>query len=99
MAQIRPLLIGFATTLGVIAFLLLDRNALVLVALMFPGGSAGSTAGSIKIVRHLVIGRVLRRELDGRGSGPDDTERWRPWRSYAGMHLWRASSAYERTPS
>jgi trk system potassium uptake protein len=38
--------------------------ALVLVALMFPGGSAGSTAGSIKIVRHLVIGRVLRRELD-----------------------------------
>lgn len=37
---------------------------MVLVALMFPGGSAGSTAGSIKIVRHLLIGRILRRELD-----------------------------------
>jgi trk system potassium uptake protein TrkH len=38
--------------------------AMIIVALMFPGGSAGSTAGSIKVVRHLVIGRVLRRELD-----------------------------------
>jgi trk system potassium uptake protein TrkH len=38
--------------------------AMVIVALMFPGGSAGSTAGSIKVVRHLVIGRILRRELD-----------------------------------
>jgi trk system potassium uptake protein TrkH len=38
--------------------------AILIVALMFPGGSAGSTAGSIKIVRHLVIGKVLRRELD-----------------------------------
>jgi trk system potassium uptake protein TrkH len=38
--------------------------ALVLVALMFPGGSAGSTSGSIKVVRHLLIGRILRRELD-----------------------------------
>jgi trk system potassium uptake protein TrkH len=37
--------------------------AMIIVALMFPGGSAGSTAGSIKVVRHLVIGRVLRREL------------------------------------
>jgi AraC family transcriptional regulator of adaptative response / DNA-3-methyladenine glycosylase II len=35
---------------------------------------------------------VLRRELDRRGLGPDDTERWRPWRSYAGMHLWRAAA-------
>ncbi len=39
-------------------------SALLLVGLMFPGGSAGSTAGSVKIVRHLVIGKVLRRELD-----------------------------------
>jgi trk system potassium uptake protein TrkH len=38
--------------------------AMILVALMFPGGSAGSTGGSIKVVRHLVIGKVLRRELD-----------------------------------
>jgi trk system potassium uptake protein TrkH len=38
--------------------------AVVVVALMFAGGSAGSTSGSIKVVRHLLIGRVLRRELD-----------------------------------
>jgi trk system potassium uptake protein len=37
---------------------------IVLVALMFAGGSAGSTAGSVKVVRHLLIGRILRRELD-----------------------------------
>jgi trk system potassium uptake protein TrkH len=38
--------------------------AMVLVALMFAGGSAGSTAGAIKVVRHLLIGKILRRELD-----------------------------------
>ena len=38
--------------------------AAVLVGLMFIGGSAGSTAGSVKVVRHLMIGRILRRELD-----------------------------------
>jgi trk system potassium uptake protein len=38
--------------------------AMVLVGLMFVGGSAGSTAGAIKVVRHLLIGRLLRRELD-----------------------------------
>jgi trk system potassium uptake protein TrkH len=38
--------------------------AMLLVALMFPGGSAGSTGGSIKVVRHLLIGKMLRRELD-----------------------------------
>jgi trk system potassium uptake protein TrkH len=38
--------------------------AIGLVGLMFIGGSAGSTAGSIKIVRHLLIGKILRRELD-----------------------------------
>jgi trk system potassium uptake protein TrkH len=37
---------------------------LTIFALMFVGGSAGSTAGSIKIVRHLLLGKVLRRELD-----------------------------------
>jgi trk system potassium uptake protein len=31
---------------------------------MFVGASAGSTGGSIKVVRHLMIGRLLRRELD-----------------------------------
>ncbi|HSC92213.1 MAG TPA: TrkH family potassium uptake protein [Gaiellaceae bacterium] len=39
-------------------------TAVTLVALMFAGASAGSTGGSIKIVRHLLIGRLLRRELD-----------------------------------
>jgi len=38
--------------------------AITLVALMFAGASAGSTGGSIKVVRHLLIGRLLRRELD-----------------------------------
>ncbi len=38
--------------------------AVVLVGLMFVGGSAGSTSGSIKVVRHLMIGKSLRRELD-----------------------------------
>ncbi len=38
--------------------------AMAIVGLMFIGGSAGSTTGSVKIVRHLLIGRILRRELD-----------------------------------
>ena len=39
-------------------------SAITLVGLMFVGASAGSTGGSIKVVRHLLIGRLLRRELD-----------------------------------
>jgi trk system potassium uptake protein TrkH len=39
-------------------------TAVTLVALMFVGASAGSTGGSIKVVRHVLIGRLLRRELD-----------------------------------
>jgi trk system potassium uptake protein TrkH len=35
-----------------------------LVGLMMIGGSAGSTGGSMKVVRHLLIGKSLRRELD-----------------------------------
>jgi trk system potassium uptake protein TrkH len=38
--------------------------AVVMVGLMFIGGSAGSTGGAVKVVRHLLIGRILRRELD-----------------------------------
>ena len=37
---------------------------LALFALMFVGGSAGSTGGSIKVVRHLLLAKVLRREVD-----------------------------------
>ncbi|MDP8956864.1 MAG: TrkH family potassium uptake protein [Actinomycetota bacterium] len=36
---------------------------MTLLALMFVGASAGSTGGSIKVVRHLLIGKVVRREL------------------------------------
>jgi trk system potassium uptake protein TrkH len=36
---------------------------MTLVLLMFIGGSAGSTTGSVKVMRHLLMGRVLRREL------------------------------------
>jgi trk system potassium uptake protein len=36
---------------------------LTLFALMFLGASAGSTSGSIKVVRHLLLGKILRREL------------------------------------
>lgn len=39
-------------------------SLMTLFALMFAGGSAGSTTGSIKAVRHLLVGKVLRRELD-----------------------------------
>ncbi|HYI75576.1 MAG TPA: TrkH family potassium uptake protein [Gaiellaceae bacterium] len=39
-------------------------SLLTLFALMFLGGSAGSTTGSIKVVRHLLVGKILRRELD-----------------------------------
>jgi AraC family transcriptional regulator of adaptative response / DNA-3-methyladenine glycosylase II len=42
---------------------------------------------------------VLRRELDRREITQDDTERWRPWRSYAGMHLWRSTSAFDGAPA
>ena len=38
--------------------------AVTIVGLMFVGGSAGSTTGSVKVVRHVLIGRLLRRELD-----------------------------------
>ena len=36
----------------------------VLIGVLFIGGSAGSTAGSIKLVRHIVIAKMLRREID-----------------------------------
>jgi trk system potassium uptake protein TrkH len=36
---------------------------MTLVVLMFVGGCAGSTAGSIKVVRHVLMAKSLRREL------------------------------------
>ena len=38
--------------------------SMTLVGLMFVGGSAGSTSGSVKVVRHLLLGKILRREVD-----------------------------------
>ena len=55
---------GFANTDFNLWLVAAPLSAMLLVALMFAGGSAGSTAGSIKVVRHLLIGRILRRELD-----------------------------------
>jgi trk system potassium uptake protein TrkH len=37
---------------------------MTIVGLMFVGGSAGSTSGGVKVVRHLLLGKILRRELD-----------------------------------
>jgi trk system potassium uptake protein len=37
---------------------------MILLSLMFVGGMALSTAGSMKVVRHLMLEKVLRRELD-----------------------------------
>jgi trk system potassium uptake protein TrkH len=38
-------------------------TAMTILALMFVGGSAGSTGGGPKVVRHLMIGKTLRRDL------------------------------------
>ena len=38
--------------------------AVILIGLMFVGASAGSTSGSVKVVRHLLMAKILRRELD-----------------------------------
>jgi trk system potassium uptake protein TrkH len=37
--------------------------AMMIVGLMFVGGSAGSTSGSVKVVRHQLMAKVLRREV------------------------------------
>jgi AraC family transcriptional regulator of adaptative response / DNA-3-methyladenine glycosylase II len=42
---------------------------------------------------------IIRRMLDHHGVELTRTERWTPWRSYAAMHLWRASADVERTLS
>jgi trk system potassium uptake protein TrkH len=39
-------------------------TAIVLVGVTLIGASAGSTSGSIKLVRHMVIAKMLRREID-----------------------------------
>jgi trk system potassium uptake protein TrkH len=39
-------------------------TSLTLVFLMLIGGCAGSTGGAVKVVRHLLIGKLILRELD-----------------------------------
>ena len=39
-------------------------TSLVLFGVTLLGASAGSTSGSIKLIRHIVIGKMLRREVD-----------------------------------
>jgi trk/ktr system potassium uptake protein len=38
--------------------------AMTIMLLMFVGASAGSTCGSIKVIRHLLLFKIVRRELD-----------------------------------
>jgi trk system potassium uptake protein TrkH len=38
-------------------------SQILLVGLFFIGGSAGSTSGSVKVIRHLLMGKSLRREV------------------------------------
>lgn len=40
---------------------------------------------------------IIRRMLQRHGIDAARTERWKPWRSYAAMYLWRASADDERT--
>ena len=69
-AAIRHSVVNSVSMMTTTGFASVDFNewpllaAIVLVALMFVGGSAGSTAGSVKVVRHLLLGRILGRELD-----------------------------------
>ena len=39
-------------------------TSLVLFGVTLLGASAGSTSGSIKLIRHIVIAKMLRREID-----------------------------------
>ena len=58
------------STMTTTGFSVADYNAwpalalMTIVGLMFIGGSAGSTSGSVKVVRHVLLGKILRREID-----------------------------------
>jgi trk system potassium uptake protein TrkH len=58
------------TTITTTGFSVEDYNTrptlalMTIVGLMFVGGSAGSTTGSVKVVRHVLVGKLLRREID-----------------------------------
>jgi trk system potassium uptake protein len=58
------------STMTTTGYSVADYNAwpplalMTIVGLMFVGGSAGSTTGSVKVVRHVLLGKILRREID-----------------------------------
>lgn len=68
-AAVRNALFNAVSTMTTTGFASADFNewttltSITLVALMFVGASAGSTSGSVKVVRHLLVGKILRREL------------------------------------
>jgi trk system potassium uptake protein TrkH len=67
---VRQAVFNAVSTMTTTGFASADFNewttltTVTLVALMFVGASAGSTSGSVKVVRHLLVGKILRRELD-----------------------------------
>jgi len=68
-AAVRHAVFNAVSTMTTTGFASADFNewttftAITLVALMFFGASAGSTTGSVKVVRHLLVAKMLRREL------------------------------------
>jgi trk system potassium uptake protein TrkH len=68
-AAVRHAVFNTVSTMTTTGFVSTDFNqwttftAFTLVALMFFGASAGSTTGSVKVVRHLLVAKMLRREL------------------------------------
>jgi trk system potassium uptake protein TrkH len=78
--------------------------SMMIVGLMFVGGSAGSTSGSIKVVRHLLLGKVLRREADSRCTRNSSSRsgstggRWRSGRSVGSRRSSCSTSASSFSP-
>ena len=70
MDGIRVAVFTAVSTMTTTGFSVADYNTwpalamMTIVGLMFVGGSAGSTTGSVKVVRHLLLGKILRREID-----------------------------------
>lgn len=69
-AALRHALFNTASIMTTTGFASSDFNlwtsmtAFVLVGAMFVSASAGSTAGGIKLIRHIVIAKMMRREFD-----------------------------------
>ena len=70
LGSIRAGVFTAVSTMTTTGFSVTDYNMwptlalMTIVGLMFVGGSAGSTTGSVKVVRHLLLGKLLRREID-----------------------------------